>query len=102
MKTRIRNLFLLPGLITGLVMLDDRLMAQTFTTLHNFDSGDGVDPSGSLVLSGSSLYGTAVVGGSFGAGAVFKLNTDGTGFTNLHSFTATSGPGSTNSDGSNP
>ena len=29
-------------------------------------------------------------GGSSGNGTVFAVNTDGTGFTNLHSFTATS------------
>ena len=32
------------------------------------------------------LYGTARIGGSGGGGTVFKLNTDGTGFTVLKSF----------------
>jgi uncharacterized repeat protein (TIGR03803 family) len=32
---------------------------------------------------------------------VFSVNTDGTGFTNLHNFTSTSSPG-TNSDGAGP
>ncbi len=41
-----------------------------------------------LNLSGNTLYGTAQVGGSSGSGTVFALNTDGTGFTILHSFTA--------------
>ena len=36
-------------------------------------------------------------------GTVFAVNTDGSRFTNLHSFTATSGsPYPTNSDGTNP
>ena len=39
-----------------------------------------------LILSGNTLYGTARSGGSSGNGTVFALNTDGTGFTNLHSF----------------
>jgi uncharacterized repeat protein (TIGR03803 family) len=47
-----------------------------------------------LVLSGNTLYGTAFGGGSSGNGTVFALNTDGTGFTNLHSFNG--------SDGANP
>jgi uncharacterized repeat protein (TIGR03803 family) len=47
-------------------------------------------PQAGLVLSGNTLYETASEGGSSGKGAVFRLNTDGTGFTNPHSFTATS------------
>src|SRR5205085_1814751 len=39
-----------------------------------------------LILSGNTLYGTADLGGSFGNGAVFAVNTDGTGFRNLHSL----------------
>ena len=55
-----------------------------------------------MILSGNTLYGTADDGGSSGNGTVFAVNTDGTGFTNLHSFTAMSGTSSTNSDGANP
>src|SRR5882672_5394487 len=103
MKIRVKNLFLLPMLITGLGLVPDgRLTAQSFTTLHSFDGNDGVYPRGDLVLSGRTLYGTARAGGSFGAGTVFSVNTEGTSFTNLHSFTATSGAMGTNSDGSNP
>ena len=49
--------------------------------------------------------GRRISGGSSGNGTVFAVNTDGTGFTNLHSFTAASTNGlipSTNSDGANP
>jgi uncharacterized repeat protein (TIGR03803 family) len=38
-------------------------------------------------VSGQVLYGTTVVGGSSNWGTIFALNTDGTGFTTLHSFT---------------
>ena len=41
-----------------------------------------------LILSGNTLYGTTTGGGSSGNGTVFAINTDGTGFTTLHSFTA--------------
>ena len=86
------------------------MTAQTFKTLHSFTAGgyvssgkytnsDGVYPIAGLILSGNTLYGTANLGGSSGAGTVFAVNTDGTGFTNLHSFTTLSG---TNSDGSLP
>jgi uncharacterized repeat protein (TIGR03803 family) len=70
-----------------------------FTVLHNFTSNDpsntnsdGAYPNAGLILSGNRLYGTASRGGSSGNGTVFALNTDGTGFTNLHSFTATGFP----------
>ena len=72
--------------------------AQTFTNLHSFaaivsdyphTNSDGHTPTASLILSGNTLYGTASDGGSFGKGTVFKINIDGTGFTNLHIFTAT-------------
>ena len=84
-----------------------------FTVLHNFSASseitpgivtnsDGVNPSASLVLSGNTLYGTAYVGGSAGFGTVFAVNTNGTGFKNLRSF-STAGLNSagdyTNSDG---
>src|SRR5437773_895048 len=71
-----------------------------FTTLHSFAGpGDGANPEAGLILSGSTLYGTAPSGGS--AGTVFAVNTDGTGFTNLHSFTAFS-VCCVNSDGAGP
>src|SRR2546422_929481 len=97
MKTGIKNPFLLPSLIAGLglLMLSDRVAAQTFTTLHSFTGSDGAAPFAGLILSGTTLYGTANTGGSSGAGTVFAINTDGTGFTNLHSFTG-------GSDGATP
>jgi uncharacterized repeat protein (TIGR03803 family) len=69
-----------------------------YTVLYNFtNSPDGADPIASLMLSGSTLYGTTLLGGNRtpggdssvdnGLGTVFKLNTDGTGYTVLNSFT---------------
>jgi uncharacterized repeat protein (TIGR03803 family) len=60
-----------------------------FTKLYNFTNGfDGANPYAGLILSGNTLYGTTEAGGSaYAAGAVFAVNTDGTGFTNLHTFT---------------
>ncbi len=75
-----------------------------FTTLHNFSGGssDGAQPKAGLILSGNTLYGTTFYGGTSGKGTVFKVDKNGTGYTNLHSFTALSGPNFTNSDGANP
>jgi len=76
----------------------------TFTNLHGFwprsftypyYNDDGVDPVAGLILSGSTLYGTAWLGGSSGNGTVFALKTDGTGFITLHTFSG-------GSDGANP
>jgi uncharacterized repeat protein (TIGR03803 family) len=54
--------------------------------LHRFTGNDGELPRGALVLSGQSLYGTTQRGGSGGEGTVFKINTDGSSFTTLHTF----------------
>jgi uncharacterized repeat protein (TIGR03803 family) len=69
-----------------------------FTTLHGFaalsgyDNSDGADPYCGLVLSGSTLYGTAYQGGNKGSGTIFALNTNGAGFATLYDLPATTGP----------
>jgi len=74
-----------------------------FTNLHSFTgTNDGTGPEAGLVLSGNILYGTTVGGGSSGDGTVFRVNTDGTGFTNLYSFSAVVGSSYTNNDGEQP
>ena len=75
-----------------------------FTNLYNFTGGnDGAVPIGGLVSSGNTLYGTTPYGGSNGTGTIFGLQADGSGFTNLYSFTAIAVPAyQTNSDGANP
>jgi uncharacterized repeat protein (TIGR03803 family) len=63
-----------------------------FKVLHSFSGEDGAFPDEcSLTLSGSTLYGMTVVGGSGGKGTVFMINTDGTGFKVLHSFSGIDG-----------
>ena len=67
------------------------------------NNADGAYPKAGLILAGSTLYGTTSGGGVNGAGTVFKINLDGTGFTSLFSFAAVtimpessaSGPNST-------
>jgi uncharacterized repeat protein (TIGR03803 family) len=76
------------------------------TRLHSFTGGnDGANPEDVLLLSGNTLYGTANNGGLYGSGTVFAVNSNGTGFTNLHSFTeplGTNGGYGTNRDGAYP
>jgi len=67
------------------------LAAQTLTTLHDFAAtgADGESPLGNLILSNNTLYGTTAYGGDFDVGTVFAMNTDGTGFRTIHSFSGT-------------
>ena len=78
-----------------------------FTQIHNFaanswnsalgnmTNSEGAYPVAAMNLAGDTLYGTASQGGATGGGTVFKLNTNGSGFTVLHGFT-------NNIDGSSP
>jgi uncharacterized repeat protein (TIGR03803 family) len=84
---------------------------SSFTNLHVFSANsgfplytnsDGSNPNAGLVLAGKTLYGAAAQGGKFGSGTLFAVNTNGSGFTNLYTFTATSGSPLTNRDGANP
>jgi len=64
----------------------------SFTLLKDFtNSGGGTHPSASLTLSDSTLYGTTYSGGTSDRGTVFRIDTDGTGFTVLKSFTGSNG-----------
>ena len=67
-----------------------------FTILWSFSGdSDGATPEAGLLLSGNTLYGTAFSGGISNVGTIFAVNTDGSGFTNLYSFTG-------RDDGANP
>ena len=83
---------------------------STFAVLHDFsalDSNTGTNPDGALpcgglILSGSTLYGTASAGGNGGAGVVFSISTSGGSFTVLHNFTPLDPLTATNTDGAFP
>ena len=62
---------------------------------NSYTNTDGANPAAALILSGGMLYGTAQTGGTHGDGAVFALQTNGNGFTNLYNFQG-------GSDGANP
>jgi uncharacterized repeat protein (TIGR03803 family) len=63
------------------------------TVLHDFETPNGANPSGALIVAGDTrLYGTTEAGGTDSSGATTNLGTiysiarDGTGFRKLHSF----------------
>jgi uncharacterized repeat protein (TIGR03803 family) len=60
-----------------------------YAVLHNFAgqaAGDGADALGSLLISGSKMYGMTAQGGTANLGTIFDMNLDGTGYTVMHNF----------------
>lgn len=91
MKHTIWNRSLLIGLISGFYfLLNSGLTAENFATLHSFAPDEGIGPYAELFQMQGRLYGTTYAGGASNQGTVFSVNTDGTGFTNLHSFNGAS------------
>jgi uncharacterized repeat protein (TIGR03803 family) len=63
-----------------------------FVKLYDFDgSSNGANPSRGVIISGTTLYGTTVFGGSYAEGTIFKIETNGTGFTKMLDFDNTNG-----------
>lgn len=59
-----------------------------YRVLHSFAGGkEGGYPEACVIQAADgALYGTTRLGGAYGRGTVFRLNTDGSGFQILHSF----------------
>src|SRR5205814_3431668 len=94
MKTNILNPLLLLALLTALILIPaGHLRAQTFTTIKSFGiftNITGFNPQSTLVQGpDGTLYGTATYGEASVAGTVFKMQSDGSGFTVLKFFTNT-------------
>src|SRR5262245_4024013 len=95
----LRSMGLLVGITALGFMPASQVGAQSFKVLHRFaqlpygephhTNKDGSHPRSSLVLAGNTLYGTAQYAGN-GVGTLFAINTDGSGFRILHSFSAIS------------
>ncbi len=87
-------------ILTAMLLAATNVSAVTFTNIYVFSTdgytsingslaetnADGVSPD-SLVLVGDTIYGTSISGGTYGDGTCFRVNTDGTHFTNLWNFT---------------
>ena len=84
MHMRKRNL---PAIVAAIITSGCiTVSAQTVTTLHSFNGGDGQSPEAALAQgSDGNFYGTTAVGGAHSEGMAFKINAAGT-LTTLHSF----------------
>lgn len=72
--------------------------AGNIHVLQPFSGINGANPWGSLTLVDNQLYGRTRIGGASDNGVVFTLATDGSGMTDLYSFTA----GKDNGTGNQP
>ncbi len=91
MHLRKRNL---PVIVAAIITIGCiTVSAQTLTTLHSFNGGDGRSPEAALVQgSDGNFYGTTVLGGAHLKGTVFKIDATGS-LTTLHSFSGFPGDG---------
>lgn len=89
------------GVIYGMTTYGDGIYklnidGSGYKVLHNFSANnlnDALTPYGSLIIHGNTLYGMTKNGGTgknsyLGSGTIFKIDTDGTNFKLLHSFTS--------------
>ncbi len=72
--------------------------ASQFAVLHSFgaDSSDGTQPLQGVTVVDSTLYGSALFGGTNGDGTLFSLSINGSNYQTLHTFTGNA------TDGANP
>lgn len=82
------------GISNAGVIFSINMEGTAFEKLHDFDNRDGGYPNGAVIQGGNKmLYGMAASGGGApsGDGVIFRINTDGTGFEKLHSFSFSDG-----------
>ena len=64
-----------------------------YKNLYTFIGSNGKDPSGSLIISGNTLFGMTPGGGVNNYGLIFSIHTDGSGYKDLFDFNNTNGNG---------
>ncbi|HEY3761027.1 MAG TPA: choice-of-anchor tandem repeat GloVer-containing protein [Verrucomicrobiae bacterium] len=90
MKRHIQNVHVALAAIFFSLLAISSATAQSFANLHTFAGFDGANPQAGVIFTNNVLYGTTRNGGSGlpgEDGTVFRLNSNGSGFTNLYSFT---------------
>ena len=84
--TRTINISLKSILFFSLFFFSFSFSEAQYTTLHSFKNSGGAYPYGSFIRSGNKLYGMTLSGGATGAGNVFSVNLDGSGYNDLLDF----------------
>ncbi len=93
--------------LTNLTVFSVQTNGTAYTTLHTFapaTEGSGVSAHAPLLVTNNVIYGTLSAGGTGTNGTVYRINTDGSGFAVIHTFSETVlDPFSyTNADGATP
>jgi len=83
-----------PAILLALFIYAPVSSAQVFTNLHGFagNTADGGFP-GAVVLANGTLFGVSTTGGTNNGGTLFKVSTNGTDYSLLYQFGASSGDG---------
>ncbi len=66
--------------------LTARPAQAAYDVLRNLSSADGYYPYATMVVQNNVVYGITWVGGSIGGGTIFKMNSDGSGYTVLRNL----------------
>lgn len=82
------------GIIYGMNNYGGAFQVLTNLEAYGTTNTTGTQPMAGLIRSGNTLYGTTQYGGPLGRGTVFKINTNGSGFTVLTGFPGNGGSGS--------
>jgi uncharacterized repeat protein (TIGR03803 family) len=70
------------------------IAGTTLTKIFDFNGPNGSKPFGEMALDGAGvLYGMTASGGLYDKGVIFKINTNGSGFSVLHHFNSEYGDG---------
>lgn len=88
------GVFSIGGIFNLGILFKYNVSTNMLTILHNFSGstyGDGAQPLGGLVEVNNFIYGVTKLGGLYNRGTIFKIDPTTEEYTNLYSFTGTSG-----------
>lgn len=86
---RILKNYTLSFLVASLLLVCNHKSSAQYTDLMDFNGASnpqGNDPTTGVILSGNTLYGMTYRGGANNLGCIFKVNTDGSGYADMHDF----------------
>src|SRR6185312_9080918 len=78
-------------LITFIFLFGIEVVNAQYNVILNFDSLNGQQPLGALVLSANRVYGMTNKGGAHDLGLIFSVDTNGSGYKDLFDFNGSNG-----------